>query len=132
MSQSLKQTESNQSSGGSRTDGAATSQPTSNAVACAGFLAAMDIIDRRWSSLIVQAIAKGCTTFSQIACYAEKLNDSSLSKRLKELEARGIVERTVADARPPKVTYGLSDAGHELVPILDALTAWGNRNLLKP
>ena len=106
-------------------------QPVASVVACKGFLAAVDIIDRRWSSLIVQAIAKGCTTFSQIACFADKLNDSSLSKRLKELEAAHIVERTVADARPPKVTYGLTKSGRELVPILDDLTAWGNRNLLE-
>ena len=105
-------------------------QPVAGIVACDGFLAAVEIIDRRWSSLIVQAIAKGCTTFSQISCYADKLNDSSLSKRLKELESTGIVQRSVADARPPKVTYGLTTAGRELVPILDALTAWGNRNLL--
>ena len=117
-------------SAGPQVDAAGADQTVAGAVACAGFLAAIDIIDRRWSSLIVQAIAKGCTTFSQISCYADKLNDSSLSKRLKELEATGIVKRTVIDARPPMVIYGLSASGLELVPILDALTEWGNRNLV--
>ena len=137
MSELLERAAHQQSPGGSAIASAAASRPiatsgcAANVVACAGFLAAVDVIDRRWSSLIVQAIAKGCTTFSQIASYADKLNDSSLSKRLKELEAWGIVERTVTDARPPKVTYDLSDSGRELVPILDALTAWGNRNLLQ-
>ncbi|MFT9009088.1 MAG: helix-turn-helix domain-containing protein [Bifidobacterium sp.] len=102
----------------------------SAAIACDGFLAAVDIIDRRWSSLVIQAIAKGCRTFSQISCYSNKLNDSSLSKRLKELEEQGIVRRTIVDARPPRAMYRLTQSGLELVPILDALEEWGNRNLL--
>ncbi|MFT8704403.1 winged helix-turn-helix transcriptional regulator [Bifidobacterium aquikefiricola] len=99
-------------------------------IACDGFLAAIDIIDRRWSSLVIQAIAKGCRTFSQISCYSNKINDSSLSKRLKELEEQGIVKRTIVDTRPPRAMYHLTQSGLELVPILDALTEWGNRNLL--
>ncbi|MFT8356450.1 MAG: helix-turn-helix domain-containing protein [Bifidobacterium aquikefiri] len=109
---------------------ASVSYVRSPSIACDGFLAAVDIIDRRWSSVVIQAIAKGCRTFSQISCYSNKLNDSSLSKRLKELEDQGIVKRTVVDTRPPRAMYHLTQSGLELVPILDALTDWGNRNLL--
>lgn len=101
----------------------------SPAIACDGFLAAVDIIGRKWSSLVIQAIAKGCRTFSQISCYSNKLNDSLLSKRLKELEQQGIVKRTVIDARPPRTMYRLTQSGEELAPILDALEAWGSRHL---
>ncbi|WOF24072.1 helix-turn-helix domain-containing protein [Microbacterium betulae] len=95
--------------------------------ACPSFVAAMDIVGRRWNGLIVQALAEGCTSFSEIARYAERLSDAVLARRLRELEDDGLVERTIVDARPPAVRYTLTGAGAALAPILDSLTEWGER-----
>ena len=95
--------------------------------ACPGFLTAMNIIGRRWSGLIVQALAKGCHTFSQISCFAVGPNDASLPRRLKELENERLLVRIVADGRPPEVAYRLTAAGEALAPIPDVITTWGNR-----
>ena len=48
----------------------------------------------------------------------------SLSKRLKELEAAGVIERTSSGAASP---YNLTEAGWELFPPIQALGEWGQR-----
>ncbi|MEA2134538.1 MAG: hypothetical protein QOC68_2447, partial [Solirubrobacteraceae bacterium] len=47
--------------------------------------------------------------------------------RMKELEARGIVERQVREGSPARVEYGLTDMGRELAPALRELRAWALR-----
>lgn len=95
--------------------------------ACPSFVAAMTIIGQRWSGLIIQALAKGCTSFTEISHFAEKLSDASLSRRLKQLEAQGLLVRTVTQDRPTRVRYTLTEAGRALAPVLNALTDWGER-----
>ena len=95
--------------------------------ACPSFIVAMEIVSRRWNGLIIQALAKGCHSFTAIAHFAEGINDTSLSRRLKDLESEGLVTREVINDRPVKVRYGLTEAGAALAPVLDALTDWGER-----
>lgn len=93
--------------------------------ACPSFVAAMSIIGQRWSGLIIQSLAKGCTTFTEISRFAENLSDASLSRRLKQLESEGLIIRTVSQDRPLKVRYSLTDAGRALAPVLNDITEWG-------
>ena len=58
--------------------------------------------------------------FSEIAQAIPQLSDRLLSERMKELEARGIVERRVQPDAPVKVEYELTDMGRELAPTLAA------------
>jgi DNA-binding HxlR family transcriptional regulator len=69
----------------------------------------------------------GPLRFSQIAQAVPELSDRLLSERMKELEARGIVERTVIPGPPLRVEYSLSQMGSELEPALVELQAWANR-----
>jgi len=50
-----------------------------------------------------------------------------LSARLKELEARGLVERTVDPGPPVKVTYALSELGRGFSDVHRALGRWGEK-----
>jgi DNA-binding HxlR family transcriptional regulator len=68
--------------------------------------------------------------FSQIAHAVPQLSDRLLSERLKELEARGIVERRVQDGSPVKVEYELTERGRDLRDAIRELKAWGDRWLL--
>ncbi|KFI73968.1 YodB [Bifidobacterium minimum] len=95
--------------------------------ACPSFVAAMSIIGQRWSGLIIQALAKGCASFTDISHFAENLSDASLSRRLKQLESEGLIIRTVSQERPVKVRYDLTDAGRALAPVLNDITDWGER-----
>ena len=64
---------------------------------------------------------------SQIAQSVPELSDRLLSERMKELEARGIVERRVISGPPVRVEYSLSRMGHELEPALSELQRWAKR-----
>ena len=58
-----------------------------------------------------------------------ELSDRLLSERMKELEARGIVERRVLEETPVRVEYELTTMGRELGPALRELRRWGRRYL---
>jgi DNA-binding HxlR family transcriptional regulator len=47
---------------------------------------------------------------------------------LKELERDGLVHREEYPQIPPKVEYSLTDKGKTLIPILNAMCAWGYEN----
>jgi DNA-binding HxlR family transcriptional regulator len=56
-----------------------------------------------------------------------ELSDRLLSERMKELESRGIVARTVYPGPPVRVEYGLSQMGRELGPALSEIQRWAQR-----
>jgi len=69
----------------------------------------------------------GPLRFSEVAQAIPELSDRLLSERMKELEARGIVERSVIPGPPLRVEYELSRMGHELEPALSELQTWARR-----
>ena len=48
-----------------------------------------------------------------------------LTQQLRELEADGLIRRTVYPVVPPKVEYALTDLGKSLHPVLKAMQSWG-------
>ncbi|HEV7175871.1 MAG TPA: helix-turn-helix domain-containing protein [Solirubrobacteraceae bacterium] len=91
----------------------------------------MELVGRRWTGAILRVLMDGPLRFSQIAQAVPELSDRLLSERMKELEARGIVERTVIPGPPLRVEYSLSQMGSELEPALVELQAWANRWLAR-
>jgi DNA-binding HxlR family transcriptional regulator len=89
---------------------------------------AVELVGKRWSGAIVYVLLEsGPMRFSEIGGSVPHLSDRLLSERMKELEARGIVERQVRDGSPARVEYGLTDMGRELAPALRELRAWALR-----
>jgi DNA-binding HxlR family transcriptional regulator len=89
---------------------------------------AVELVGKRWTGAIVYVLLQGGPMrFSEIAHAVPDLSDRLLSERMKELEARGIVERRVVETSPAKVTYELTDRGHELAPALKELKRWADR-----
>lgn len=60
-----------------------------------------------------------------VACHGKAVTPRVLSRELKELAARDLVERTEYPGVPPRVDYRLTDSGRDLLPIVDAIIAWG-------
>ncbi|WP_067536422.1 winged helix-turn-helix transcriptional regulator [Nocardia crassostreae] len=79
-----------------------------------------------WTPLIVRDIYLGLRRFDDIA---ENLGISRnlLTRRFENLIADGIIERRAYQERPPRYEYHLTEAGLELVPVLMALMAWGDK-----
>jgi DNA-binding HxlR family transcriptional regulator len=83
------------------------------------------LIGRRWTGAILEILIQGDSLrFSQIASSVADLSDRMLSDRLKELEAYGLVRRTVFPGPPVRVEYALTRKGRELAPALAELKRW--------
>jgi DNA-binding HxlR family transcriptional regulator len=85
---------------------------------------AAELFCERWTPLIVRDLAAGATRFSELRRGVPLMSPTLLTRRLRQLEAEGIVERRPA-ARGS--TYHLTDAGMELVPLVVGLGQWGQR-----
>jgi DNA-binding HxlR family transcriptional regulator len=94
---------------------------------CRLFQASMELIGRRWSSAILLAVARGAHRFSQILASVPGLSDRMLTRRLKELDAAGLLIRRVVPTMPVQVTYELTPGGSELMASLQPLVRWGLR-----
>jgi DNA-binding HxlR family transcriptional regulator len=94
---------------------------------CPLYHEAVELIGRRWTGAILRVLMDGPMRFSEIGQAVPELSDRLLSERMKELEARGIVERTVISGPPLRVQYELSRMGHELEPALAELQRWAGR-----
>jgi DNA-binding HxlR family transcriptional regulator len=92
---------------------------------CRYFQAAMDILARPWNGLIIAALhARGELRFSEIGGLIG-IADRMLSERLKELEARGLVERAVDGGPPVRVSYRLTEIGRGFGEAQKGLSKWG-------
>ncbi|NJO39061.1 MAG: helix-turn-helix transcriptional regulator [Rhizobiales bacterium] len=85
---------------------------------------AAELFCERWTPLILRDLATGATRFSEIHRGVPLISPTLLSRRLKQLEAEGIVERRRAGKA---WTYHLTPAGREFVPLVEALGVWGQR-----
>lgn len=68
--------------------------------------------------------------FNEIKRYIKNISYKTLSSTLKELEADQLVHREEYPQIPPKVEYSLTERGKSLIPILDGMCEWGERNRL--
>lgn len=85
---------------------------------------AMELLDERWTLLVVRELASGSERFNDIRRGVPRMSPTLLSKRLTHLTRSGIVERVVDGT---DVRYVLTRAGNELRPVVEALSVWGVR-----
>lgn len=86
---------------------------------------AAEVICARWNLLVLRELGAGTTRFNDLRRGVPKMSPALLSQRLKELEAAGVVRRVPAPGGP--FEYHLTDAGREVIPIIEAVGAWGQK-----
>ncbi|PKN79508.1 MAG: MarR family transcriptional regulator [Chloroflexi bacterium HGW-Chloroflexi-9] len=94
---------------------------------CPRFQHAVELIGRRWTGGILRAMLAGSHRFSDIAATVPGLSDRLLSERLKELEAEGLLERTVFPETPVRIEYHLTEKGRALWPVVESLADWAEQ-----
>ncbi|MCC6381286.1 MAG: helix-turn-helix transcriptional regulator [Dehalococcoidia bacterium] len=94
---------------------------------CPVYQGAVELIGRRWTGAIVRTMLAGAVRFSDMLAAVPGLSDRLLSERLRELEAAGIVSRTVYAETPVRIEYGLTQKGRELQAIVAAIDDWAER-----
>jgi DNA-binding HxlR family transcriptional regulator len=88
---------------------------------------ALRMIQGRWKVLILRELIDGVRRFSDLQRSLKGVSRKVLTAQLRELEADGVVTRTVFPQVPPRVDYGLTAVGRDLIPVLEQLHAWGER-----
>jgi DNA-binding HxlR family transcriptional regulator len=100
------------------------------AACCPLYHEAIELIGKRWTGAIVGVLMESQPQplrFSELSHAVPELSDRLLSERMKELEARRIVERTVHAGPPVRVQYRLTPMGRDLAPALSELKSWARR-----
>ena len=85
----------------------------------------MKYIGGKWKAVIlIHLIEK--KRYNELRKEVPLVTERTLSLQLKELEADGLVSRTVHTTKPPlKVEYELTELGKSLIPLLKAIAQWG-------
>lgn len=85
---------------------------------------AMELLDERWTILIVREMLLGSRHFNELRRGVPKMSPALLTKRLRSLERAGVIRRSQVGGRS---VYTLTTMGQELETVVDALSAWGIR-----
>jgi DNA-binding HxlR family transcriptional regulator len=91
------------------------------------YQAAVDLLGKRWTGLILQQLLDGPLRFSELCDRLELASDRMVSERLKELEAAGVLERQVSIEAPVRVAYSLTEKGRALAPVVHAISDWAEK-----
>jgi DNA-binding HxlR family transcriptional regulator len=94
---------------------------------CPRFHHAVELIGRRWSGAIINAMLPGPQCFNELMAIVPGLSDRLLTERLREFESEGLVERTVITGPPIRVSYKLTRSGKDLEPVIVALSKWAEK-----
>ncbi len=94
---------------------------------CPRFQSAVELLGKRWTGLILNALLQGPIRFGALAAALEVVSERMLSARLKELEAEGVVARRVLTAAPIGVEYELTEKGRALRVVVDAIGQWAEK-----
>jgi DNA-binding HxlR family transcriptional regulator len=92
---------------------------------CTAFQNAVDVLGRPWNAFLLTMLQERALRFSEISSRPNGPGDKVLSARLKELEARGLIDRTVEAGPPVRVSYELTRQGRAFGEVSAALVAWG-------
>ena len=85
------------------------------------------MIQGRWKLLILRELVDGIQRFSDLKRSLKGVSQKVLTAQWRDLEADGVVHRTIHPEVRQRVEYALTDLGIELLPVLDGLHAWGER-----
>lgn len=87
----------------------------------------MSLLGGVWTPEIIWNLSEGSRRFSELRRIMPKISAKVLSARLKDLEGRGVLSRTVLPTTPPSVDYALTDLGRELIPAIVAIVEVGTK-----
>jgi DNA-binding HxlR family transcriptional regulator len=94
---------------------------------CASYASLMDLLGRRWMGIVLRVLMTGPHRFSEILAAVPGLSDPLLTQRLRELEAKKLVDRRVLPTSPVRVEYELTEAGRDLELAVRTLSQWAEK-----
>lgn len=94
---------------------------------CARFHRAVELVGRRWTGAIIRLLLSGRMRYAELRDAIPDISDRMLSERLRELEAEGILARTVVPETPIRVEYELTPKGRALEAAVVEIEKWASR-----
>lgn len=88
----------------------------------------MSLIDSKWKSCILDELRHQALRPSELHRLLPEATPRVLDLQLKELVEDGLVAKTIYPELPPRSEYSITALGMTLIPIIDAMIDWGNRN----
>lgn len=88
---------------------------------------AMEIIGNKWTALILRDLFTGSKRFCELEKTVGNINPRTLSQRLDNLEAHGIITKKSFAEVPPRIEYTLTEKGKDLLPTLEQMATWGTK-----
>jgi DNA-binding HxlR family transcriptional regulator len=89
--------------------------------------ATLSVIGGVWKPVLVFHLLHGKLRFNALCRITPSATPRMITLQLRELEADGIIRRTVFPEVPPKVEYELMELGQSLAPVLLSMRDWGAR-----
>ncbi|TDF98750.1 winged helix-turn-helix transcriptional regulator [Paenibacillus piri] len=84
----------------------------------------LEILDGKWTLLLLRDLFNGIKRFGELRRSLHPISPKTLTDRLRMLEEKGIVTRTLYPGVPLHVEYELTERGQRLQPIFAAMRAW--------
>ncbi len=88
---------------------------------------ASEILCTRWTMVLLRELGAGSTRFNDLRRGVPRMSPALLSKRLKDLEAAGIIGRVAVDGEPGVYEYHMTRAGRDVSAVVMAVGTWGKR-----
>ncbi|MCP9770457.1 transcriptional regulator [Lacihabitans sp. LS3-19] len=85
----------------------------------------LNVFQGKWKMPIIGTLIFGKKRFKEIERELENITPRMLSQELKDLEANGVITRSVYNTTPVTVEYELTQSGKELNGVLEAMITWG-------
>lgn len=86
-------------------------------------------IGGKYKGRIIWYLKDGFLRYGELKRVVEGISPKMLTQTLKELEQDKLVKRKVYLEVPPRVEYSLSESGLELVPFVDQMRVWGEKQM---
>jgi DNA-binding HxlR family transcriptional regulator len=91
--------------------------------------AAINAIGGKWSLICLYWLDSGTRRFNELRRLMPDISHKVLTATLRNLEQEGLISRTVHAEVPPRVEYRIAPHGESVLPILQAVRAWGHEHL---
>lgn len=88
----------------------------------------LNLINSKWKPCVLDELRHGPMRPSQLHKTLFDVTPRVLDLQLKELVEDGLVAKTIYPELPPRSEYSITELGKSLLPIIDAMTAWGEAN----
>ena len=89
--------------------------------------ACMAVLGGTWTPSLVWKLSADARRFGELQRDIPGISPKMLTARLRDLEEKGVVVRTVMPTSPPSVEYSLSELGRELIPVINTIVRVGTR-----